>query len=273
MKKIYIIILVCIGFIANAQIQKEDFNTSDLPKGWSITQPKSGCTWEFGNKGKIIGSGFQNPATFPSGGVIFNDYKCGDFKNNIIELISPVVNLIESNIIASTIELTYNLQTFSGDGNFKINVWNGNSWENIWIDSEDTKANQNGKNKKISIDVSEYINSAFRVKFIYDDEDSLTWGLGIDDYKLTGIAASKVEGLERIGFNYYPNPVINDELTLVSSEKISTVNVYNSLGQRVISKKPLALQSKLKMQKLNSGAYIVTVLIGETEGSFKIIKK
>jgi len=259
--------------MANAQIQKEDFNSTDLPKGWSITQAKSGCTWKFGYKGKIIGSGFQNPASFPSGGVIFNDYICGDFKNNIIELISPVVNLTENKVIASTIELTYNLQTFSSDGNFKINIWDGDAWQNVWLDSEDTKANDNGKNKTISIDVSQYINSAFRVKFIYDDEGSLTWGLGIDDYKLTGIEASKVEGLESIGFNYYPNPVVNDELTLVSSENITIVNVFNSLGQRVISKKPLALQSKLQMQNLNSGAYFVTVLIGETEGSFKIIKK
>ncbi len=259
--------------MANAQIQKEDFNATDLPKGWSVTQAKTGCTWEFGYKDKILGSGFQNPASFPSGGAVFNDYNCGDFKNNIIELISPAVNLTEKNIIASTIELTYNLQTFSNDGNFRVNVWDGEAWQNIWIDSEDTKANNEGKNKTINIDVSEYINSAFRVKFIYDDEDSLTWGMGIDDYKLTGIESSKVEGLESIGFTYFPNPVINDELTLVSSENITIVNVYNSLGQRVISKKPLALKSQLKMQNLNSGAYIVTVLIGETEGSFKIIKK
>jgi len=274
MKKInFIYILVCVGFIANAQIQQEDFNATGLPEGWSVKQPKSGCAWEFGYKGKILGSGFQNPASFPSGGVVFNDYDCGDFKNNVIELISPAVDLIKQKIVESTIELTYNLQTFSNDGNFKINVWDGDIWQNVWNDSEDTNDMNSGKNKSISIDVTDYINSAFKVKFIYDDEDSLTWGMGIDDYKLTGIESSDIEGLENIGFVYYPNPVINDELTLVSSKKISVVNVYNSIGQRVISKKPIALESKLNMQNLSTGAYIVTVLIGEIEGSFKIIKK
>ncbi len=274
MKKInFIYILVFVGFIANAQIQQEDFNTTGLPEGWSVKQPNSGCTWEFGYKGKILGSGFQNPASFQTGGVVFNDYDCGDFKNNVIELISPSVDLIKQNIVESSIELTYNLQTFSNDGNFKINVWDGNVWQNVWNDSEDTNDINSGKNKSISIDVTDYINSAFKVKFIYDDEDSLTWGMGIDDYKLTGVVSSDIEGLENIGFVYYPNPVVNDELTLVSSKNISLVNVYNSIGQRVLSKKPIALESKLNMQNLSTGAYIVTVLIGEIEGSFKIIKK
>ncbi len=274
MKKInFIYILVFVGFIANAQIQQEDFNATGLPEGWSVKQPNNGCSWEFGYKGKILGSGFQNPASFQTGGVVFNDYDCGDFKNNVIELISPTVDLVKQKIVESTIEITYNLQTFSNDGNFKINVWDGNSWQNVWNDSEDTNDINSGKNQTISIDVTDYINSTFKVKFIYDDENSLTWGMGIDDYKLTGIVSSDVEGLESIGFIYYPNPVINDQLTLVSSKNISVVNVYNSIGQRVISKKPISLESKLDMQNLSTGAYIVTVLIGETEASFKVIKK
>ena len=274
MKKVnLILILICIGFISNAQIQQENFNGNSLPKGWSVKNPESGCTWEFGYKGKILGSGFENPASFSSGGVVFNDYGCGGFKNNVIELISPPVNLVEQEIIELSIEITYNLQTFSNDGSFKIDVWDGEIWQNVLIDSEDTNAKNSAKNKTINIDVTPYINAAFKVKFIYDDENSLTWGLGIDDYKLTGVVSSNVEGFESIGFNYYPNPVINEELTLVSSKNISVVSVYNTLGQIVISEKPVALESKLNMQNLSSGAYIVTVIAGDVKGSFKIIKK
>ena len=111
------------------------------------------------------------------------------------------------------------------------------------------------------------------MKFIYDDENSLTWGVGIDDYKLTGVVSSDVEGLESLGFSYFPNPVVSGELTLLSSKEISVVNVYNTIGQRVISKKPLALESKLDLQNLASGTYMVQVTIGEKKGIFKILKQ
>ena len=101
----------------------------------------------------------------------------------------------------------------------------------------------------------------------------MTWGLGIDDYKLTGTVSSEVKGLENIGFIYYPNPVVNHELTLVSSKDISVVNIYNTLGQRVVYKEPTALTTKLDLKHLSPGAYIVKVIIGSDEGQFKIIKK
>ncbi|MCK5637470.1 MAG: T9SS type A sorting domain-containing protein [Flavobacteriaceae bacterium] len=273
MKKIsFIYILVCLGFMTNAQIQHEDFNATSIPDGWSVTKPESGCTWKFGYKGDLKGSGFQNPASFQSGGVVFNDNDCGGFKNNHIELISPTVNLIEKKIVEASIEITYNLRTFSNDGSFMVNVWDGTIWQNVLTTSEDTNAINSGENQTIIVDVSQYINNAFKVKFIYDDGNTLTWGVGIDDYKLIGVVSSDVDGFESIGFSYYPNPVINNELTLLSSKNISIINVYNSIGQRVLSKNPVTLETKLDMHNLTTGTYLIEVTIGTKEGSFKIIK-
>ena len=256
-----------------AQIQHEDFNSKSIPDGWSVTQPESGCAWEFGYKGNLEGSGLQNPAFFESGGLIFDDNNCGDFKNNIIELTGPAVNLTEKRIVEASIEITYNLRTFTSDGSFKVIVWDGADWQNILTASEDTNNKNSGESETSIIDVTAYINNDFKVKFIYDDENSLTWGLGVDDYKLRGVVSSDVEGLESLGFIYYPNPVINDELTLLSSKDISLVNVYNNIGQLVMSKKPAMLESKLDMHRLASGAYIIQVTINEKVGNFKIIKQ
>lgn len=272
MKKLSFI-LICVGFISNAQIQHEDFNAKNIPNGWSVTQSDSGCNWEFGNTDAIIGSGFQNPASFESGGVIFSDTKCGGFKNNYLELISPSIDLAKKSYVTANIELIYNLQTFSGDGVFEVNVWDGSAWQNVLSVSEDTNENNSGKNQTSIINVSDYINSNFKVKFSYDDENSLTWGVGIDDYKLTGEVSSGVAGLESLAFSYYPNPIINDELTLNSSKNISVVNIYNALGQRIVSKKPATLYYKLDLSHLVTGTYIVQVEISDKKGSFKIIKK
>ena len=266
-------ILICAGFFANAQIQHENFNAKSIPDGWSSTHLESGCTWEFGYTGAIKGSGFQNPASFQSGGVIFSDTKCGDNKNNYLELISPSVDLIKKRFVTANIEIIYNLQTFSGDGIFKVHVWDGTIWQSVLTVSEDTNENNSGENQASVIDVSQFINSSFKVKFSYDDENSLTWGVGIDDYKLIGEKASGIVGLENIAFSYYPNPIINDELTLHSNKNISVVNIYNAIGQLVISKKPVSFDSKLNLHHLTSGTYIVQVQIGDQKGSFKILKQ
>ncbi len=274
MKKLnYIYIVFCMSFMANAQLQEENFNASSLPDGWSMTQAESGHSWEFGYVGNLKGSGFQNPTSFQSGGVVFNDYKSGDFNHNVVSLTSPSIDLIKESVAEASIEVVYNLRTFSKDGEFTVNVWDGADWKNVLTVSKDTNEKNSGESTTTTIDVSQYINNEFKVKFIYDDEKSLTWGLGIDNYKLTGVKSSKVDGLESIGFVYYPNPVNNDELTLISSKDISVVNVFNTIGQLVLSKKPVALESKLNMQNLAIGAYVVQVTIDDKKGIFKVIKQ
>ncbi len=274
MKKLsFIYILVCVGFMANAQLQHEDFNAASLPDGWSATNAANGHSWMFGYKNNLKGSGIQNPASFQSGGVVFNDYNAGDFNHNVVSLTSPSINLEEKNVVEASIEITYNLRSFANDGSFKVNVWDGVVWQNILNTSDDSGLKDSGEHTTTVLDVTQFINSNFKVQFVYDDESSLTWGVGIDDYKLIGVEASTVEGLESIGFRYFPNPVVNGELTLQSSEEISSINVYNSIGQRIMFKESLNLESKLNMEHLASGAYVVKVNIGDNTGIFKVIKQ
>jgi len=273
MKKLsFIYILVCVGFMANAQLQHEDFNAMSIPDGWSATNADNGHSWEFGYKNHLKGSGIQNPASFQSGGVVFNDYNAGDFNHNIVGLTSPSINLEEKNIIEASIEITYNLRSFANDGSFKVNIWDGTAWQNVLTTSDDSGAKNSGEHTTTVLDVTDFINSDFKVQFTYDDDNTRTWGVGIDDYKLLGVEASKVEGLETLGFKYYPNPVIGGELIMQSSKEISSINVYNSIGQRIMYKESLNLESKLNMKHLASGAYVVKVNIGENTGIFKVIK-
>ena len=272
-KKISIILFIsCIGFNVNGQIQEETFNGASLPTGWSASTSPSGCDWQFGHTGSIPGSGFSNPASFASGGALFVDDGCAD-NGYTVELEGPTVDLVAASVTSAAIDLIYNHQTFSDSGEFMVDVWDGSEWQNVLTVSGDSPPSNTGTNETVNIDVSAHINSAFKVRFVYDDENSLTWGLGIDDYKLQNTATASIDDLVNLGFNYYPNPVNNNELSLHAKEEISSIDVYNIIGQKVISKKPLAIETKLNLQHLSDGVYIIHVTISEQRGSFKVIKQ
>lgn len=273
MKKVFLLYtLCCMCLISYGQIHEEDFNAKSIPSGWTATSGPTGCSWQFGVTKSLVGSGFFTPASFPSGGVIFDDDACGGFTNNYVELKSPTINLVAENIVSAAIELTYNHQTFSNSGNFMVDVWDGSAWQNILFVDGDMPAPNSGNNKTSIIDVTNHINNAFKVKFIYDDENSYTYGVGIDHYKLINTATVGVQELVDVGFNYSPNPVIDDILTLRANENISLITIYNAIGQKVISKRPKTATSKVFMDQLPKGVYLMHVAVGQKNGAFKIIK-
>ena len=274
MKKLNLLYILIFGacLITSAQIQEENFNGTSLPAGWSVTSSPSGCNYQFGYTGGMLGSGFTNPASFQSGAAYYIDDGCPD-NGYIVELEGPSVDLLTAGVTSIAIEIVYNHQTFSNDGDFLVDVWDGESWQNVFLVDGDTPKQNTGINQTSTIDVTSYINANFKVKFVYDDENSLTYGIGIDDYKLIDTATAGIEELVNVGFNYYPNPTVNDVLTLHANEDISMVNIFNIIGQKVIAKKPIALESKIQMENLPSGVYIVQVTVGAREGSFKVIKQ
>lgn len=73
-------------------------------------------------------------------------------------------------------------------------------------------------------------------------------------------------------FTYYPNPV-KDVLNLAYTSDITSVAVFNLLGQQVISQQPNTGEVKIDMSSLADGAYIVNVTSGSTIKTIKVIKK
>lgn len=73
-------------------------------------------------------------------------------------------------------------------------------------------------------------------------------------------------------FSYYPNPV-KDVLTLQYSSEITSVTVYNLLGQVVLTKQPNATTAQLDMAPLSEGTYMVTVTAGDAVQTIKVVKK
>ncbi|NBL64277.1 T9SS type A sorting domain-containing protein [Flavobacterium sp. NST-5] len=72
-------------------------------------------------------------------------------------------------------------------------------------------------------------------------------------------------------FKAYPNPV-NSILNLSYVEEISSVQVYNLVGQQVITKKIGSTQAALDMSNLAHGTYLVKVAVGDSVKTIKVMK-
>lgn len=73
-------------------------------------------------------------------------------------------------------------------------------------------------------------------------------------------------------FSYYPNPV-NNILNVQYSTEISSIAVFNLVGQQVLSVQPNATNAKVDMAPLAEGTYLVTVKAGAATKTIKVVKK
>lgn len=80
------------------------------------------------------------------------------------------------------------------------------------------------------------------------------------------------QGFDLSKLKYYPNPVV-DNVAISYSNAISTVEIYNLVGQKVMVMKPNASAFEINMSSLQAGAYFIQL---ESEGlvqRIKLIKK
>ncbi|ESU26468.1 hypothetical protein FLJC2902T_24370 [Flavobacterium limnosediminis JC2902] len=94
----------------------------------------------------------------------------------------------------------------------------------------------------------------------------------VEDYKLIVDSALSSVSFDSTSFKAYPNPV-KDVLNLSYSSEISSVEVYNMLGQNVLTKTLNVAQGQIDMSNLNSGNYIVKVTADGLTKTIKVIKK
>jgi len=70
----------------------------------------------------------------------------------------------------------------------------------------------------------------------------------------------------------YPNPV-HDVLNISNSESISSIAIYNVLGQKVAAENPGATSAKMNISALPTGTFFVKVNVNNQTNTFKIIKQ
>lgn len=74
------------------------------------------------------------------------------------------------------------------------------------------------------------------------------------------------------GFNVYPNPT-NDLLHPSHTADISSVEVFNIMGQKMLDKTMDAAEGQLDLSTLSSGSYLVKVVSGNETKTIRVIKQ
>lgn len=93
-----------------------------------------------------------------------------------------------------------------------------------------------------------------------------------EDYTLNVEAPLETGGFSNDHFTYYPNPVKN-MLNISNNSAITSVSVFNMLGQEVLSKSIGSNSGQVNLSVLPSGNYVVKITADSGVQTFKIIKE
>ena len=148
----------------------EDFESNTIPNGWTSEINVGNTDWTFGSGDMPTGG------DFPTKAAIFDDDAAGSGNVNKATLYSPTYNIVGST--TASISFDYAFQEFGG-GILTAEVYDGSAWQEVFSVNSNTDPTNTG-----SIDVASYINSAFQVRFVYDDEGAWSWGAGVDNFTL-----------------------------------------------------------------------------------------
>lgn len=162
------------GTVVNAQ--DEDFNGCSAPAGWTTNIIVGAADWQFNLPG------FAGGSLNGSCAAVFDDDAAGNGQTNHVELLSPAVDITTYGLVE--LEFNYNNEVF-GSHTFRVSVWDGSSWINVFETSSNTPAGFFGQVLE-TVDVSNFKNANFQVKYEYIDQGAWSWGVGVDNHAILG---------------------------------------------------------------------------------------
>ena len=116
-------------------------------------------------------------------------------------------------------------------------------------------------------DISAYDGEQIYIAIHYIATD--TFIFQTDDYKVEAVTLSIADAAFN-DFNYY---VKNSQLNLTANTALESVQLFNLLGQEVVSQKLTNTNATVSLKSLNTGIYVAKVSIDGNTKTFKIIKK
>jgi hypothetical protein len=266
----FMIVALILGHTVSAQIQQESFDASEIPDGWIYEINSNATSWQFGYTGVMPHSGPTIESEFASGAALFNDNNSGNRSNDKTSLTTPAVDV--SDIEEAQIAVTYNLQVEDDKGEFSIEVFNGKKWKEVYFQDSSSPKNT-GMNEVVLLEVSEFLNDEFQVRFVYDDEgQNITQGLGIDHYELIDASAKTLVNENTIGsINVLNLP--DNVLVLDSNEQLNRENMLEDLTEHLKSSELTTDSILYDLTRFPTGSEMFRVKEETNVGSYKALKK
>ena len=272
MNKIVIFIAALIfSHTMSGQLQKESFSSDAIPEGWAFENNSSAAKWQFGYTGVMPHSGPTIESEFGTGAALFNEIGNGESSTDKISLTTPVVDL--SGIKEAQIEVIYNLQVEEHQGKFIIEVYDGTGRKQVYF--QDTASPKNtGMNEVVMLEVGDFLNESFQVKFIFDDEGaSVAQGLGIDHYELTESSVVDIKNEESFGVINVLN-LPDNVLVMDANENLNHDEAFGNVEDHLERNELTTSDSIMyNLSALRSGTDVFRVYEENNVGSFKALKK
>lgn len=121
----------------------------------------------------------------------------------------------------------------------------------------------------------------------YETTAGTTYYIIVDGYDYTGLGGEpatgefclevtqidvNVEEIDPLGLSLYPNPA-NNEINLTAEQVMDYVEVYNVVGELVLTANPVALRANVNIETLESGIYLVQAYSGNQISTMRFVKK
>lgn len=170
---------------------------------------------------------------------------------------------------------TYGNIFTAGDNNFGQhgnNTTTGSNWISVG-NATDYKMVSAGALHTLAISTNDVLKSAGN-----NDSGQIGDGTTVQRNFFTDLACPvsnlSTEEISKVSnsLKVFPNPV-QDNLTISFDENITSVAIYNMVGQQVLSKAINAKKTTLDVSGLSSGVYLVQVTSGKEVKTLKVIKK
>ncbi|WP_281764409.1 fibronectin type III domain-containing protein [Neptunitalea lumnitzerae] len=257
----------CATFVAP---YTQDFeNGGSIPNCWEQGS-SNGEDWIFATSGGHVGNAGTLSGSTTSGS--YFAYVDDSSASSIgTTLYTPYVDITTLTNPVLTFFMISNNEGYT-NVDFSVDFYDGATWHDdvYFSNSNVTSWTQ------MSIDLSTYtISGPVQARFVVDENNGSDFydDVAIDDITFEDANTTATDNFANVNFNYYPNPVNNNMLTLTANKEMTTVNVINLLGQQVMMLEPNASNYTVNMSELASGTYFVEVWIGESSKTVKIIKE
>lgn len=189
-------------------------------------------------------------------------YNAGSSSTDDIILVSPTLN----NLASGTHLLKFYAAKLVSAGSLEIGTIDADGIFTFYEEVQPTTSYE-----EYTISFASYSGTDNRIGIRFNSEETYQ-SIGMDNISWEIDPELSNGGFENAAFTFYPNPV-KDVLNLSYKQNISSVAVFNILGQKVYETSFNSTTAQVNMSAFYSGSYIVKVTSDEQTQAIKVIKE